>query len=633
MFFFCREWEGSSWASPANAAGSLGLFAGHPADSCRHGADFFAELPSPRAKARRGWTVNRSPSGFPVLLQGWIDNFDELSRDLDCSGSPERIYGAAVERWGPRADAHVVGEYIALMCMADGSIRLSRSPWTSFPFFYHCDADTFIACSVARPIFAAGLPKRLRQDAIDRLIGFESPDVAVSQFEGIDLVPVGTTVTIHRESVAIDRWYDPGAIAPVRFRRDEDYVEAGNAMLAEAVAKAMKVATKPIATLSGGLDSSVVCDEILRQLPPGERLKSATFVPLAEWDGQTIANYFGDDGPNVREFARMHPQLDPIFVDNRDNTFLTKSEQTFLAGDCGYPATVLALVHLGVFDAAQAHECEWVLSAGMGNDTFSTEAPWAAAEFFRTGRWGQLWKLAASHDMDPRPMWRRLVATGIMPNIPRPLAEAIRSLVHGPDHMASSVNSYLRSDGRLAEKRSLTKVRSNIAILDYYHSQKRFMRSHHESGWAGGEMQMGHEQVYGIQSRDVLSYRPFVELCAGMPTDQFVRDGERRYLARRMARGRMPEAQRTEHRHGDHVVDWHARLTPMLPMLREEVQRIADHPDLGSVVDTDRMLYDLDNWSETPTTDLYTVTRLRCALPAAIVIRRFIDFESGRNPQ
>lgn len=633
MFFFSRDWGSSSWVSPMAAASSLGLFAGHAADSCRHDGDFFAELPSPRAKVRRGWAVNRSPSGFPVLLLGWIDNLDELSRELACSGSPERIYGAAVERWGREADAHVVGEYSTLMCLPDGTIRLSRSPWGSFPMFYHRDDDAFVACSIPRPIFAAGLPKTLRPDAIDRLIGFEIADDAASQFEGVDVMPGGAIVTVDRASISIDRWYDPDSIARVRFRRDEDYVEAGNAMLAEAVAKALKVATKPIVTLSGGLDSAIVCDEILRQLPPGERLKSATFVPLDEWDGKTIGNYFGDDGPNVREFARMHPQLDPIFVDNRDNDFLTKAEQTFLAGDHGYPSTVMGMVHLGVSDAARANGCEWILSAGLGNDTFSTEAPWAAAEFFRTGRWGQLRKLAASHQMDPRPMWRRMVATGIMPNIPRPLRDAIRSLVHGPDHIEPTVNSYLRSDGRLGEKRALTKVRSNIAYADYFFSQKRFMRSVCDMIWIGGEAGLAHQQVYGVQGRDVLAYRPFIELCAGMPTDQFVRDGERRYLARRMARGRMPEAQRTEIRHGDHVVDWHARMTPMLRMLREEVRRIADHPDLGSVVDTDRMLHDLDNWPEAPVTDIHTVTRLRFALPAAIVIRRFVDFESGRNPQ
>lgn len=633
MFFFSRAWNGSSWVNPAHAANSLGLFAGHPADSCRQDFDFFAELPAPRAKVRPGWRVSLSPSGFPVLICGWIDNVDELAAELDCSGTSERIYGAAVERWGASADSHVVGEYSSLMCMPDGTIRLSRSPWGSLPLFFHHGKDAFLACSIPRPFFAAGLPKRLRPDAIDRLISFEVPDSAHSNFEGIENVPGGAVLTVDRGGVAINRWYDPANIPEVRFRRDADYVEAANAMLAEATAKALKLASNPAVPMSGGLDSSMVCDEILRQLPPDRRLKSYTFVPLREWGGDTVANYFGNDGPAVEAFARTHPQLDAVFVDNRETDFLTNSDQMFLAADAGYPANVIGMVHIGVMEAARQNGHDWMLTAGLGNHTFSTEAPWAAAEFFRTGRWGQLWKLAAARDKDPRPMWRRLLATGVMPNLPGPLQNAIRSLVHGADHLTPTVNPYLQMDGRLGAKRQIANSRGNISDMDFFQSKQRLWRNLFDTMWLGGELGLGQMQMYGIRVRDVLAYRPLIELCAGMPTTQFFRDGERRYLARRIGIGRMPEAQRTEHRHGDHLVDWHARLTPLVPMLRAEVQRLADHPDLGSVVDTERMLHDLDNWPENPITDIVAVTRLRFCLPAAIYIRRYVDFTSGRNPQ
>lgn len=636
MFFFSRIWGDPDWVAPSRAAQSLGLFAGHAADSCHEqsgfGADFHAELPAPRAPARKGWRVSRSPSGLAVLLLGWIDNLEELSDRLGVTGTPERVYGAAVERWGQDADRHVVGEYATLVTLSDGTVRMARSPWCSFPLFYHLSSHGLLACSILRPLFAAGLEKKLRLRELDRLLAFEFPDGEQSQFEGIDQVPGGTVVTLRRSGASTHAYYDPLAIPTVRFRRDEDYVEAANAMLSEAVAKAMKIAKKPAVTLSGGLDSAMVCDEMLRQLPAGQKLTSITFVPLEEWGGRTVDSLFGSDRPYVEEFIRTHPGLDPIFTDNRGIDFLTLSDQQFLAADNGSPARVMSFVHTGVSIAAREAGCDWVFSAGIGNLTFSQEAPWAAAEFFRTLRWGELTRLCANRIDDPRPLWRRVAASGIMPNLPSALRWRIRAAVHRGQETSATTNPYLAAEGRLAAKRKHRNADRGIAELDFFHSRERLIRDVYDLWWRGGESGLGQQQIHGLRARDVLSYRPFVELCLGMPTDQFVRRGEKRYLARRMAMGRLPEPQRRERRHGDHVTDWHERMTPMLERLREEVRQIALHPELGHLLDTKAMQRDLDNWPAEAPTDIGTVTRLRFALPAMAYVRRYLDFETGRNP-
>jgi len=568
-----------------------------------------------------------------VLFLGWIDNFSELSAELGVTGPVERVYGAAVERWGKQADSRIVGEYAALTVLPDDTIRMARSPWCSFSLFFHLGKHGFVACSIPRPLFAAGLPKRLSSDAIDRLIAFEVPDPLHSQFDGIEQVKGGTVVTVQRDRWQSFDYYDPLAIAPVRFRRDQDYVDATNAMLAEAVSKALSLAQKPAMTLSGGLDSSIVCDEVLRQLPASQRLTSITFVPLPEWDGRTVHSLFGDDGPFVHEFVRIHPRINPIFVDNRDHDFLSLSQEMFMAGDSGYPSQVMGMVQTGVSLAARDAGCDWIFTAGMGNLTFSQEAPWASAEFFRTLRWRQWWHTACNRVDDPRPIWRRMVAMGVMPSLPEKLRWKIRDLVHRGNPAEIVTNPYLDRSGPLAAKLRLRNAERNISDLDFYTSRERFIRATYDSLWHGGEARLGLWQTFGVRGRDVLSYRPFIELCLGMPTEQFTRNGERRRLARRMGIGRLPEAQRTEVRHGDHLVDWHARMTPMLPRLREEVRQIAEHPQLGELLDTKAMLRDLDNWPAEAPTDIHSVSRLRFALPAMAYVRRFVDFETGRNPQ
>ena len=147
----------------------------------------------------------------------------------------------------------------------------------------------------------------------------------------------------------------------------------------------------------------------------------------------------------------------------------------------------------------------------------------------------------------------------------------------------------------------------------------------------GAEWRHGVEQVFGIRHRDVTAYRPLLEFCAGLPTDQFVRGGVQRWLARRMAHGRMPEAQRQETAYGQHNVDWHLRLTRRLPELRAEVERIADDPALAPLIDTDAASALLDHWPSAPPADPREVKRHFHALTGAILTARFHRFSAGIN--
>lgn len=629
MFFFARSWGVNWWAEPERAAASLGLFAGHAADSCRIGGDFFSELPSPRAPARRGWRVARSPAGWPVILHGLIDNLAELSAMLGVTGLPEQIYGAAVERWGDGADRHVVGEYASLVILSDGTVRLARSPWSGNPVFFHQADDGLLISSIPRPLFAAGLPRELRPGVLHSLAAMEAlPDHPIP-YRGLEEVQGGTVTLLSRHGAKVVPFYDPAAIAPVRFRDERDYVEAARAMLGEAVQAMLRHARKPAVTLSGGFDSALICDEMWRQLGPRANLHAYTFVPIAEWDGRSAPHMFGSDRPYVEAYLQTHPGLVHRFIDNRDVDPFTRFEERLLASE-GYAAgAAISFPHLGVIEAARADGCDFLFTGWLGNMTLSSEAPWAMAEFFRTLRWGQGWQLARARQHDSRPVWRRFLAGGLMPNLPPALAQWIRDHVRrGPQRMLLA-NPYIAADGPLGAKRA--DGRLNSAELDYHHSRERFTASLYRSCQTGGGLALGVEQVTGLPGRDVYSYRPLIELFLGMPTDQFVRNGSDRHLARRVAQGRLPEAQRLETRHGDHVADWHARMTLRLPALRAELDRLATHPELSTLLDIDALRADLDNWPENAPTDIDTINRLRFFLPEMFTLRRYLDYVSGRN--
>lgn len=633
MILFQREWRGSSWAQPRRALQSLGLFAGRAPIFEQSGSDFLAELASSRARPAPAWRAARYADGCPALFSGWLDNAIELASELGIPGaSPARVYAESYMRWGTQADQRAIGCYAAVLGLPDGRVRLSRSPWGGRSLFYFNDTEVLLACSIPRPLFAAGLKQELRPEAIDRLVTMELPHPEESLFQQIRIVPHGSEILVEPGREQTSRWYDPLDLAPVRFKRDADYVAAAEAKLQEAVKAAMTGAKRPGFALSGGLDSALVCAEALRHVPAGGRLPSFTFHPSTDFDGQVLPGKFGSDRPWVEEFARMHPALDPHFCDNAGTGFDDRAEQVFAASGAGYPARVLGTVHHGPMREAAAQGCDWLLGADMGNLTVSNSAIWAAPEFLRRGQWLELLRLTEGQVGNPWPVWRRIAAQGLMPNLPDSLQAAIRRAMGKSERERNRyANPFIRQDSRLAAWREEEAIANNLMTTDRSGSRAAYIRANYDACSLGMELVHGHEQVFGIGLRDVTAYRPLIEFCLALPTDQFVRHGETRRLARRMAKGKLPEAQRTNRLYGEHNADWFQRMSPRLGELRRAVTALRDHPQLGGVIDVEAMERAIDNWPERAPGTPEEINVLRFYLPAMLYVARFVDHTTGRN--
>ncbi|WP_394268978.1 asparagine synthase-related protein [Qipengyuania sp.] len=631
------DWTGAPWLDASRMAPSLGLFAGHPAATWHDGAGrrHAACLVTPRGRQPVGWAPQLGPQGEIVLVEGQIDNCADLAVML---GLPETapqalVFAHAAKRWGDAADARCIGDYAAIVLDKDGALRLSRSPWAAPSLFFVNDGRAAAVCSIPRALFAAGWPRRLMQGQLaDALFWIENAGDA-HWYEGIRRVAYGTIV--HIAPGGAERrheWYDPLALPDVRRTRDEDYVGEADALLSEAVKAALRPARRPGILLSGGLDSAIVADEILRHRPPGDRLPSYTFVPLAAHAGVAPPGSYDDDRARVEAFAAMHPRLEAHYCDNDGIDFDGFAAQFFAATDAGRPAMAINAAYHGPLAAAARDGCDWVFDAAMGNNGFSNDGRWAYLEFARTGKWGELVRLARDHPGDERPLWRRLIARTLVPRLPGPVRAALRTAVHGrtPDLMPDLTLLRPKAIARY-DLVTRAKAAGTYRTGEWFTTREEWLRFAWRMHDMGAEWRHGVEQVFGIRHRDVSAYRPLLEYCAGLPTDQFVRGGVQRWLARRMASGRMPEAQRLGTAYGRHNVDWHLRLSHRLPEMRREFERMADDPELGELIDTDRALAMLDRWpAETPSAP-QEVLRHFAALTGAVLVARFQRFESGAN--
>jgi asparagine synthase (glutamine-hydrolysing) len=147
----------------------------------------------------------------------------------------------------------------------------------------------------------------------------------------------------------------------------------------------------------------------------------------------------------------------------------------------------------------------------------------------------------------------------------------------------------------------------------------------------GAEIYQGFEQLYGVEQRDPYAYRPFAEFCLGLPTDLFLRDGERRWLAKQLAKGVMPEEQRTNQLNGRWDSDWHLRIGRRRGEWRSALDSIARDPRLSEMLDVPRLRRALDAFPERTSTDPQVWQSLEMGVPFGLLAARFINFVEGRN--
>ena len=629
MLAYCATRSDTDEKSDAamRMAASLGLFAGRPAATERLGEAALMSVP----RAAKPATSTTLPEGGRVLVVGEIDEARGALPPWSAGDLHANRYAAAFQQWGEHADASIVGDYAALIAWPDGRVRLARSPWRAPPLHVVHDAARTLVASVPRALIAAGLPSRLDRERLARNLYFDLTGDE-GWYEGTSRVARGEVLWLFPDGTRrSDRWYDHLAPRHTETASRAEAVEEVDALLTRACALALDAGSRPGVLLSGGLDSSNVASRCLDVLPAGRTLKSFTFRPHADFRDIPGSGYFYDDWPLVERFAEDHPRLEPHWA--RAEGFDEDWDRLLLAmgiAPAGLPNMAL---YTPLLRKAKAEHCDLLLDADMGNLTFSANGKWAYPEYFLRGRWGALAKLFAGSSVPPRDYPREFARRIVSPFLPDALFAKIQRR-RGKDARALNRMASLLAPEASAQYRAEEAARHAGAEIarDFHRNSAAVLRDALGRGEMDtGDIVQGYEQVYGMRWRDVTSYRPLVEFCLGLPTDMFAHDGKTRWLARELGKGRLPEAQRTNHRYGFHNCDWHARLTPRLAEIEAELDAGEQMPELRGLIDFAEARAILRDWPAQGSVDDAAMLRFGMALPRAVQTIRLARFAHGHN--
>jgi asparagine synthase (glutamine-hydrolysing) len=573
---------------------------------------------------------------FVMLFDGRIDNRSELGDTLGIStgelhSMPDSMIALRLfDRWGERAFERIVGVFaIIIMDLQDGRLLCARDHIGLRVLHYHRSAGRFAVATVPEALFALSwVPRILNKEKLaDNLTGRWS-NHETTYYQDVFRVLPGSTVQVCGPTFSKHQFWDPEGIADVTFTNDHDYVEAFKERLKEAVRARLRSCRPPCATITGGLDSSsiaVIAADILAAT--GNRLNTFTAVPEAGFTREDLPGRYFDETPYVRQIAEVNQSIIPHFITQSNDPIPQKIAEVI--GMSGLPGgTLNSLWGVEMFAAARSAGHDVMLAGELGNTTMSYYGWGLFTELLLTGRWLRLFAEIRSSGY----RWRRHVRHQLIgPLIPAPLFRRYkqwRRRGNPPWHDYSLIRPEFAARTGVLDRAARDNMPFDAPpIRDWRLGRINELRNYSQAADWYAKVRAG----FRLDFRTPACDRRVVEFCIGIPEDQYLRKGRDRWLIRRAMEGQLPDIVLNQKKCGAQAADWYLRLTRERNHIAEEVKRLAENPEVASILDMQRLTALLDNWPDHQPLEYTPQESHLLALPNALETAYFIRNMTGAN--
>jgi asparagine synthase (glutamine-hydrolysing) len=329
----------------------------------------------------------------------------------------------------------------------------------------------------------------------------------------------------------------------------------------------------------------------------------------------------------------MYPRLRPVWVTAQGLDIGHRQRDLFEAALA--PPRNAANLHWihEVRRLAKEDGSDVVLTGAFGNMSFSYDGTGYVPELLGRGRLGRLAK-ELWHSGPAARVLRRAVSQALLPHLPRHLQSRILSRHDGrildPLRSWSPIAAGYATERQVAERAEAMCFDPQFLPIRSVNEYRRRMLD--GAATEAGDIMYGLDRVHALPTRDPTRYRPLVEFCFAIPADQYLRNGTRRWLARRLLRGKVPEMVLQERRRGQQAADWPSRVRPRRAEILDELDLLSGDPDIAARIDIARLRKAVETMPEDDAAiSAEQASTLHLALSRGLTTARFIRYLKGHN--
>jgi len=337
------------------------------------------------------------------------------------------------------------------------------------------------------------------------------------------------------------------------------------------------------AQLSGGLDSGAVAATAAHLLSgKGRELTCFTAVPRPGFTAP------GDEREAAAEVAALYPNIHHVLVESSETSFLDILDHNNNLYDhpCFGPSNEVWAN--AIFDRARASGITVLLNGNSGNATFSNDGMQALSKWFRSGQWATLLHRARQLSRTGSASSRAILRHAVGPSLPFWLRRI------GDPHMRGFSLDYSMLHPDIARRLDL----KSTAFHDLHQTSsdgRTQLRMLLEYGDVADTPMLA-PGGWQIAYRDPTFDRRVVEFCLTVPLEEFLRDGQRRSLARRSMAGRLPTSTLQRIQRGSQSADWYLSMAAVRERMLAELSGLEASPLATRILDLHRMRTLIENW-------------------------------------
>jgi asparagine synthase (glutamine-hydrolysing) len=539
-----------------------------------------------------------SEAGVTALIADVrLDNRQELAVELGFSSQRSATMAdsamllAAWQRWHEECVEHLSGAFsFAVWNEQEHHLFLARDHTGERPLVYSAGTNYFAFASMPKGLHRLSfVGAEVDEDYVARYLMLANIPVGSVIFRNMQSLAPGCALSIRHEKKKLWRYWQTDRLPDLHLGSPEEYVDCLRERFDRAVRVRLRTRGSVGAHLSGGLDSSAVAATAARLLgAEGRELTCFTAVPRPDFESPASTTHFDNEGPAAAEVAALYPNIRHVLVESSATSFLDILDHISNLYDhpCFGPSN--EVWSNAIMTQAREHGITLLLNGNCGNSTLSYEGIPALSNWFRSGEWGTLARIAWQIRSAQNASVRLMVRHAVWPSLPFWLRR-----VTDP-HMRRFSLDYTPLHPEIVERLGLQRT----AFHDLYGTSpdgRATLRNLLKYGDMS-ETSIAPQGGWQLDCRDPTYDRGVVEFCLTVPLEEFLRGGQLRSLARRSMVGRLPSSTLTRTMRGRQSADWYLNLAAVRGRMAVEVERLRSSPLASRTLDLKRMSSLIESW-------------------------------------
>ncbi|WP_419876417.1 lasso peptide isopeptide bond-forming cyclase [Candidatus Pristimantibacillus sp. PTI5] len=576
--------------------------------------------------------------GLVITADAIIDNrsdlFNQLQVDLHLREqmSDSQLILLAYHRWGETAPVHLVGDFAFMIWdCRERKLFGARDFSGGRTLYYHCNRDRFAFCTTIKPLLTLpGVKKELNEAWLAEFLAISGmvdvADASQTIYKNIEQLSPSHSITVKEGRVTLKRYTQLNMEKKLRFKSNEQYVEAFQEVFQEAINSKIRTHRQVGAQLSGGLDSGSIVGFAAKSL--GENRKefhTFSYVPTNDFIDYTPKYQMTNETPLIKQTVNHIGGITDHYLDFHGRDSYSEIDGFLDVMEMPYKFFENSFWLKGMFKSAQEENIGVLLNGGRGNLSIS----WGSAIPFYASllkqlKWGKLLREMRQYSLkigSGRADVFSFVSRAAFPVIDRlrPLGEAYQyPMIINPD-FARRTDVFHR-----LFKHGIDASGWFLAKDPYEERSSHFKEVFHWN--AGNTLSTKLSLHHALWKRDPSNDLRVIQFCLSLPEDQYVQNGMDRALIRRATEKLLPDQVRLNQRiRGVQGADWVHRIIPHWRSFTSELEELSKDTIFMEFVDGNVVRTALASINKkTPARPEYAMDPNYRLLMRSLIVRRFL---------